>query len=211
MISLRDLLGLGLALALTAMGCGRRMAVEPTILELPSPSDATAQALTKYDRNGDRSLSHEELAACPGLLSAVKTIDADGNNAISSDELQNRIAQIVDRNVRFLVLPCRLEIDGKPTGAAEVRFEPESFFGAMNKPAVATTGADGRAFPKTEGEPVPGIYPGYYRVRVSRKDAAGRETLPAKFNTDSQVGVEIGIKDTPYYEDAELVLRLSMK
>jgi hypothetical protein len=39
---------------------------------------------------------------------------------------------------------------------------------------------------------VRGCHLGVYRVRISKKDAQGRETVPARYNTQTQLGIEVG-------------------
>jgi len=39
---------------------------------------------------------------------------------------------------------------------------------------------------------VRGCHLGAYRVRISKKDAQGRETVPARSNTQTQLGIEVG-------------------
>jgi hypothetical protein len=39
---------------------------------------------------------------------------------------------------------------------------------------------------------LPGVPYGFYRIQVSRKDAEGKETIPARYNSETTLGQEVG-------------------
>ena len=80
-------------------------------------------------------------------------------------------------------------LDGAPLEGATVTFEPETFMGDMLKPVRAKTNADGRAYLEGQNAEFPGIYLGFYRVRISRL-YQGKETIPLKYNSATELGYE---------------------
>jgi hypothetical protein len=97
--------------------------------------------------------------------------------------------------------------------------EPEKFLGSGVKPASGVTDRDGSAALKAEGQDLPGVQFGFYRVRISKKDGQGRETLPARYNTQTTLGCEIAPDDPrnkrrgpggrPREENDALIFRLT--
>jgi hypothetical protein len=98
------------------------------------------------------------------------------------------------------IVPCRVTLDGQPLVDATVTLEPETFLGDEMKPAVGATnqsGATSPAIPK-EQRPDPklpgGAQLGLYRVRIS-KIVNGKETIPARYNTETILGQEVSYDD----------------
>ena len=56
-------------------------------------------------------------------------------------------------------------------------------------------------------EQTPGVQCGWFRIEISKKDASGKEMIPAAYNTESTLGAEIAL-DTPNLERG-LTLQLS--
>ena len=81
--------------------------------------------------------------------------------------------------------------------------------GSDAKAAVGTTNEGGAFEPITEGVPIPGVQPGVFRIEVSKKDPSGAETIPAKYNTETTLGVEVG-SGAPFLSQG-LELNLSSK
>ena len=69
---------------------------------------------------------------------------------------------------------------------------PERFMGPAVKPARATTDPGGDFRLKTEGIKLIGAQPGIFRIAISKKDESGNETIPARYNTETTLGVELG-------------------
>ena len=65
-------------------------------------------------------------------------------------------------------------------------FEPEAFMGPAYKPTSATTDDAGTCLPPGDDPKFPGLHPGLYRVRISKK-VNGQETLPARYNTSTEL------------------------
>jgi hypothetical protein len=91
-------------------------------------------------------------------------------------------------------------LDGQPLAGAQVLFEPEAFLGDEIKKATGTTNQFGdvapviakedRANPTLPG----GVHFGLYKVRIS-KQAGGKETIPARYNSETTIGQEVSYDD----------------
>jgi hypothetical protein len=149
-----------------------------------------ADAIAKYDANKDGKLDGAELKKCPSLLHSLAEIDTNNDKAIDVDELTQRIETYHSTALRGFVV--RVARGQNPVPGVTVTFEPESFLTGTIKPASGVSDSNGYAEMKIEGELYPGAQPGLYRTIVSKKDSAGKETLPARFNTDSTLGWEVG-------------------
>src|SRR5262249_972552 len=107
---------------------------------------------------------------------------------------------------------CLLRMDGHPLAGATISFEPESFLGDTIQAADGTTDFTGAAYPRIPKEKRPvadmpgGMQLGFYRIRVS-KLTAGKETIPAKYNTDTTLGKQIS-PDDPALLKQKIVLDL---
>jgi hypothetical protein len=182
-----NVIGAPLLAVLALAGCEPQVAPPPP---LDPPAIASA-ALTALDRNRSGDLCAAELAQSQGLRSGAAKIDADSNGAVTGAELTARLAQYDQFPVQSLPLGCIVRLDGRPLVQGEVRLVPESFFGDSRRVASGRTDEHGVVDFKVEGSDQFGVPQGMYRIEVSKPDAAGKETLPARYNTHSQLGQEI--------------------
>lgn len=186
---LRECLALAGALLLTLMaGCGGRPARVP--VPRLDPQAAAAEALKLHDKNGDSLLEAEELKACPGLQSCAKWVDVDGDGKLSAEEIAARVRAYVEKRVGLMSFHITVSRGGKPLEGAEVVLDPEPFLGTVLRQARGASRPDGTVVFSVEGSDQPGVEPGMYRVRVSKKDGSGAESLPPRFNTETVLGVE---------------------
>jgi len=155
-----------------------------------SPSNAALKAVAQYDANNDGKLSGDELKKCPALAVAFKRIDSDGDGALGADEIAARIKSWADSGTIMTGGTVVVTLDAKPLEGATVTFEPEPFLGPAFKTCSATTDSGGYAFITGQDEAFAGIYLGFYRVKIS-KQLGGKETLPARYNTQSELGYEV--------------------
>ena len=154
-------------------------------------STAAAAAIAEYDADHDGLLSQEELREkCPGLLDALKRADTNGDGKLSAEEIAARIDRWFSAGTVLLPGLVQVTLDGKPLDGATVTLEPEKFLADALKTASGVTSAVGQTTLSGADEKFPGIYPGVYRVRISRI-VDGKETVPKKFNTDSRLGKEM--------------------
>jgi hypothetical protein len=185
--TIRPLL-LGAAL-ITASGCGDsgRIQVPPF-----DPATAGQQAIAEYDTNKDGVLDDAELDRCPGLKQGLKLIDKNGDGKLSADEIRDRVLQYFEDKVALFPLTVIVTLDGKALDGATVTLVPEAFMGPSVKPVRGTTDTGGSCSFLAEGQTIRGVYPGVYRVEVSKKDADGKETVPEKYNAKTTLGFELG-------------------
>jgi hypothetical protein len=165
-----------------------RARIEPPSL---SPGGAAQQALAEYDLNHDGFLDANELSHCPALKNSLAELDKDGDGRLSADEIAQRITFYQESRVGLRSVNCKLLLDGKPLAGASVNFVPEPFLGSAMKKAVGISNKNGTAVLYAEGERVQGVQCGFYRVVISKKDGAGQELLPARYNTDTTLGHEV--------------------
>jgi hypothetical protein len=183
-------------------GCASRDVPAPEI----SAEDAGWQALARYDRNGDGWLDAKELKHCPALQRSLTAFDKNRDGRLTAEEIAERIATYRAAHVGLMGFTCRLTLDGQPLEGATVTFVPEPFLGPAVQPATGVSDARGTACLRTAGAEVPGVACGLFRIEVSRKNASGQETLPARYNTRTVLGLEVA-PDAP----EQGVLRLPLK
>jgi hypothetical protein len=156
-----------------------------------SPEEAGRQALAQYDRNGDGYLDAPELERCPALKSCLKALDTNGDGRLSAEEIAERVLLYQKSRIGLQAFACQVTLDGRPLAGATVTFIPEPFLGPALKPATGVSDERGLARLQESGADLPGVPCGLFRVEVSKKDAGGRETVPARYNTQSVLGQEV--------------------
>ena len=154
-----------------------------------SPRSADFQAFADYDANGDGELDATELEKCPALKVALSRCDKDGDGRLAPGEIADRIRDHQSADATIISGSVEITLDGAPLEGATVTFEPETFMGDMLRPVSATTNADGRGYLEGQNAEFPGIYLGFYRVRIS-KLYQGKETIPSKYNSATELGYE---------------------
>ena len=190
-----------LALAVMAggmAGCRRG----PATVKQPAidPAAAGREALSAYDTDGNGTISGQELAASPALEAALKRLDTNGDGGVSADEVAARVKAWKAMRTGLASVRFHVTLDGQPLAGARVALEPESFLGTHVKPASGETNQFGDVSPSVAREDLPdpslpgGVHFGLYRVRVT-KAAGGKETLPARYNTETTLGQEISYDD----------------
>ena len=156
--------------------------------------------MEQYDKNGDGVVSGAELDQAPSLKAALKNLDTNGDKGVSADEVAARVNAWKTMKAGVTSVRCRVIMDGEPLGGATVTFDPEPFLGDQVKPASSVTGMTGETMPnlKPEDRQNPkdsgGVQFGLYKVRIS-KVVNGKETIPARYNTDTILGQEVAYDD----------------
>lgn len=184
--------------ALTASGCSRG----PTPVRQPTIDAAAAgrDALARYDTDGNGLIAGVELDAAPALKAALARIDTDQNGGVSAAEVAERVQAWKQMRTGLASVRCHVTLDGKPLAGASLVLEPESFLGTHVKPASGETNPFGDVSPSVSAEDLPdpslpgGVHFGLYRVRISKR-MDGRETLPARYNSETVLGQEISYDD----------------
>jgi hypothetical protein len=191
MKSVRAILRVGLLLlgfSLPGMGCSGGGSGSSGVQI--SPKQIANQALADYDTDKNGGLDAKELEQCPALKAALKRIDKDNDGRVTSDELVQRLTYF-QREGPEMATTAEVTFDGEPLAGASITFVPEKFLGPTFKTARAVTNAAGAAQLKLEGTDSMAIPLGYYRVEVSKKNAQGKELLPARYNAKTILGEEV--------------------
>jgi hypothetical protein len=174
----------------------------PSAIKPPSidASAAGSKAMELYDKDGDGQVAGAELDAAPALKAALARLDTSGDKAVSADEVTARVNAWKEMKTAITGVPCKVTLDGKPLAGATVTLEPEPFLGEEVKAASATSNPFGQVSPTIPKEQRPdptlpgGANFGLYKVRIS-KVVGGKETIPARYNTETTLGQEVSYDD----------------
>jgi len=147
--------------------------------------------MTQLDANKDGKLDEKELEQSTALRNSLGDLDKDGDKAISREELEARLTEMLASKVGIQAISCRVMRGGQPVPNVEVKFVPEKFHGTSLAEASGKSDAEGYVSLLSTGQTFPGIAPGFYRVEASLKDASGNESLPAAVNTRTKLGYQI--------------------
>jgi hypothetical protein len=173
------------------------------------PQAVAQQALEQYDTNKDGAIAGAELDACPGLKSSLEVIDTNKDGRITADEIAARITQYKEDKAALFGLSGHVTLDGRPLEGATVTLMPEKFMGTGVKPARCVSDAKGECAFVVEGHEFKSVAnPGVYRIEVSKKDSGGQESIPARYNAKTTLGVEIG-QGSPTVKGGSLDLALT--
>jgi hypothetical protein len=177
------------ALALSLLsGCGTAGDLKPPSF---SPDQIAHDALSQYDANHDGYLDAKELERCPSLKNSLEAMDKSGDKRLSADEIAEHIRMYVEGEVALVQVGCHVTLDNRPLEGATVTYVPEKFMGSSIKSATGVSNSRGSVTLVAEGEKLPGVQPGFYRVEVSRKSASGQETIAARYNQNTTLGIEV--------------------
>jgi hypothetical protein len=179
--------GILLCSLVVLVGCNGATRVDAPPFDVKA---AVEKAFADYDSNHDGMLDAQELERCPSLKSALGRIDKNNDKRINREELQEEFTTYEKSRVGLMEIVLRVMQDEKPVAGATIELEPEKFMGPKISPATGTTDEAGRARMKKQGSDQFGVHFGCYKVRISKKDANGRELIPARYNTESKLGFE---------------------
>jgi hypothetical protein len=175
------------------VGCSNK----PSRIEAPSwdPDGFADAIMTKLDANTDGSVDKAELARAPGLEWGATYIDTDKNGSLSRDELVARFQMYKDMRLGIKNKQFQLSYKGRPVPGAKVTLIPEFFLEGIVEPATGETYVDGVVDPIIQGEEIPGLRVGYYRVVVE----SPRVKIPAKYS--SAETTTLGAENSPISDD----------
>jgi len=177
------------AMLLAATGCSGKPA-RPAGSGV-DPQAAGTKAVADFDANHDGALDDEELKKCPGLRSSLQRADTDKDGKLSAEEIAARIQSWLNSGTVVMEAAIAMTLDGQPLAGATVSLDPEPFLGDGFHAAQGSTNKIGQVVFTTSTEfGFPGLYLGFYRVRVTKSDG-GKELIPAKYNTETELGCEI--------------------
>jgi hypothetical protein len=171
-------------------GCpgGQKRIIPPGI-----SSSAGADAMTQYDTNKDGKISGDELKKSPSINAAIEQIDKAKTGGVTADMITARIREWKDSKLAIMSVSCTVTRNGQPLEGADVKFVPEKFLGENLKVATGKSDANGQVMLSVEADPAkpnqpPGVAPGLYRVEITKAS----DNIPAKYNTETTLGQEIG-------------------
>lgn len=179
----------------TLMFCGCNRG--PSALRAPGINgNAGAAALEAYDSDHDGALSGPELDKVPAIKANLKRADVNGDGKVTSDEIDARIAAWHKSGLAVTKIFATVRQNKLPLADAHVTMLPESFLGPNIKPASGTTNASGITFLAISAKPEEaGMHLGYYRIEVSKKRPDGTESIPDRYNKNTELGAEITAED----------------
>lgn len=189
---------------LAAAGCGRFAEPPPPPLD---PAAIAARAIAILDANRSGALEAAEIAQSQGLRSGLATFDANRDGILTAAEIEQRLRQYEEFPIADLPLGCVVWIDGRPLAEGEVRLVPEPFFGDSRQVVLGRSDEHGIVDFRAQGNDACGVPQGLYRIEISKTDAAGNEMLPARYNTQTQLGQEVAFDR----REIEGSLRLELK
>jgi EF hand domain-containing protein len=156
---------------------------------------AGKQAIALYDANHDGVISGDELNKCPGIKSALKRFDTNGDGKVTAENIAGRIKKWQESKLAVISAVVTVTLDDNPLGDATVTFEPEPFLGPNVAKVSGKTTDRGVVVLQIDPRTKPGMNPGIYKVRIS-KQVNGQETIPAGYNANTELGVEVA-QDNP--------------
>jgi hypothetical protein len=177
-----------------AVGCSSRpSAIDPVDID---PFEASRQALTQYDKNGDNMLSDDELTVVAGIAKYKNLYDQDGDGLVSQDEIVNRLKLWSHQGLGIRQLIVLVTLDGRPFPGADIEFVPENYLGPNVKRATGNTDGSGSADLTVAKEdmpaqlahlPIGGVMGGTFKVKVTHPSI----DVPALYNKETLLGEEI--------------------
>ncbi len=180
------------AMFLLACGCTRK----PSRVHPPKINAGAAgrAAMKEYDTNKDGKVAGDELKKAPSLNAAIGNLDQDKDGAVTAEEVTKRIEKWQESRLGRTGVIATVTLRRQPLEGASVVLEPEGFLGENVKEATGTTDQHGMVVLKTVDSDLPGVAPGLYKVKITKKGV----NLPAKYNEQTILGIEVAqdSKDT---------------
>lgn len=179
-------------------GCRYRLpALKPPKFD---PEAAASAAMEAYDTNADGRIDKTELESAPAIRFSLGRIDSDDDDEVTAEELSRMIQEKwIDAGGGVMRVGVIVKLNRRPVSGATVTFEPEDFLGDVIHAASGETDSDGYAPMSMSEEHMPhenvrsGVSPGLYLVRIS-KEVNGKELIPAKYNTETILGIEVATR-----------------
>lgn len=185
---------LSLAAAFGA-GCGGN-APARAIAPAFDPVAIVTALFDERDRDGDGSLSADEVAAVPAVKGAMASFDHDRDGAIAREELSRWLVAVRNSRVAVTSLVATVTRKGKPLSAVSVRLVPLGCMQGAIQTAEGTTDNDGIAACGIPGNPHPGVNCGLYRVEITGNGPDGKPLGP-RYNAASEYGIAVGPDEPP--------------
>ncbi|MGA2032836.1 MAG: EF-hand domain-containing protein, partial [Thermoguttaceae bacterium] len=173
--------------ATSGIGCSPTVPPPPKWPTLTA-ADVADRALQEFDANHDGKLDATELKQAPGLRAALATMDSNHDGVLTREEIVARVGKWLESPQSVAARRVSVFLDDQPLDGATVTFEPEKCMGPDYQPCTGVS-KGGRCLPQGSNSDHAGLYVGLYRVRVS-KQVDGKETIPARYNTQTELGLE---------------------
>ena len=155
------------------------------------------RAIEAYDTDDDGVIAGAELDRAASLKSAMLRLDLDGDGRVTAEEITALIENATSDTAVITSVKCNVTLDGEPVDGATVTFEPEEFLGGNIPPASGVTSNGSAEVTIAAGQrqdpTAKGVHVGLYRVKIS-KVSDGQETIPAKYNTETILGIEVATR-----------------
>jgi hypothetical protein len=180
-----------LTMFLPVAGCSRR----PAPSRPPGPNitsaDVARAIILQYDTKHLGYLDAEESRKSAAIMDLRKDLAIPAGSPLKEEQIAER-AKIWLEGPSPRVLPnIAVYLDGERLAGATVNLEPEKCMGADYHACSGITGQSGRCFVRGDDPAFPGVYCGLYRIQVSKR-IDGQETIPARYNSKSELGAEVG-------------------
>ena len=197
---------IALAAVTTAIGCfgGPKRASTP---------DWNVEAITdgcmqQCDEDGDGFISSQELKNAPGLKYCWQQLDTDGDKKLSRAEVLQRFQDYDQLGGGYQSLTCFVMLNGRPLGDAQLRLVPEPFLADYIGEAIGEVYDENTGIASVEsvGEEGGefGVRSGMYLVEITSPSVQ----IPAKYNTETTLGVEAAPFTNPFEEPGGIHFRL---
>lgn len=153
---------------------------------------AAVEAIKLYDADGDGALSQQELAKCPGVLAKLAVYDRNGNGSVEPSEIVQHLNRLLNRT-GGTQLDALVLYKGRPLAGANVVLEPEPYLGEAVQESNGVTDGSGSAELAIPPEFVPEHLRRISTVHYGTfkvRITHPTVTLPPKYNTDTELGYE---------------------
>ena len=180
---------------LAAVGCGGPIVLKQADFD---PEAAGSKAIEIYDKNGDGAIAGEEIDQAPSIKDALARLDVSGDGQVSAEEITRLVESWKNDGSVITRLKCFIILDGEPVEGATITLEPEAFLGGVIATGTGLTDRLGRAAisippEKRQDATLTGVNVGMYLVRISKVEG-GQETIPARYNTQTTLGLEVALR-----------------
>jgi hypothetical protein len=149
-------------------------------------------AIQQFDTNHNGTIEGAELNACPALKLALADIDKNKDKALSRDELVERFTAYKNAGANAMTVGCVVKRRGEPLPGAIVKFVPEDCMKGSIRSGSGTSDQNGNVrLSLDDGDYMPGLQCGLYKIVVSKAGPGGGELLPEIYNTKTTLGREV--------------------
>ena len=165
-----------------------------------TPQSAAVTGVSPNEASPNPTASAGPSSNQPEMRVFAATADTDGDGVVTRAEFQARLQRVASVTSGLQGVIGMVTLNNRPLTNATVTFQPAAFMGASRSAASGSTDEEGMFELHTTGQSLPGIGGGVYRVIVSRLDENGNETIPARYNTATELGAEVSADLPSHFE-----------